>query len=100
MKNVSLGHVTAKGIEFEGIYYSCHLAIYEDWFDTARVEGDWKILIVYDSSDQELIEIFHTLSQKWVVARRISSSATQGPQHARHEDFHESVDECIKLGER
>lgn len=40
--------VTAKGIKFKGIYYTCDIAIRERWFEIARNKGGWKVRIKYD----------------------------------------------------
>lgn len=51
------GTVTAKGIKFKGMYYSCEVAIKERWFETARNNGSWKVLISYDSRNMNSIYI-------------------------------------------
>lgn len=40
--------VTHRGIYYKGLYYSCELAVREQWFVKARAEGRWKIPIAYD----------------------------------------------------
>jgi putative transposase len=40
--------ITKRGILFEGLLYSCELAIQENWFVNARVHGRQKILVAYD----------------------------------------------------
>ncbi len=40
--------VTAKGINFNELYYTCELAEKEKWFELARIKGNWKIPIRYD----------------------------------------------------
>ncbi|MFB5677423.1 hypothetical protein [Paenibacillus terreus] len=98
LRNVSLGLVTAGGIEFEGLYYSCPTAIYENWFDIARTEGDWKILVVYNSANNTTIEVFHTPSGKWILARNISGSAPASG-HGEHEHLHQSLHGLARAGE-
>jgi putative transposase len=40
--------VTELGICFQGVYYTCDLAIREQWFVKARLHGRWPISIAYD----------------------------------------------------
>lgn len=40
--------VTAKGIKFKGMLYSCETAIKESWFILARKDGTWKVEISFD----------------------------------------------------
>ncbi len=49
--------VTAKGIKFKGMYYSCELAIKERWFETARNNGSWRVIICFDSRNMDSIYI-------------------------------------------
>ena len=49
------GRVTAKGIQFKSMYYSCKLAIKEMWFDKARSQGRWKVDISYDPRNMNYI---------------------------------------------
>lgn len=49
--------VTAKGIKFKGMYYSCEMAVKERWFEIARNSGSWKLLICYDTRNMNSIYI-------------------------------------------
>ncbi len=40
--------VTTHGIRYQGMHYSCPLAIKEHWFERARQRGTWKVNISYD----------------------------------------------------
>lgn len=40
--------VTAKGIRFHGVHYSCSRAIEEHWFEKARQTHTWKVDISYE----------------------------------------------------
>ncbi|MBW4522821.1 MAG: transposase family protein [Scytolyngbya sp. HA4215-MV1] len=40
--------VTYRGIRFKGLFYSCDLALREQWFVRARERGSWKIDVAYD----------------------------------------------------
>ncbi|MBW4540402.1 MAG: DDE-type integrase/transposase/recombinase [Myxacorys chilensis ATA2-1-KO14] len=40
--------VTYRGIRFQGLFYSCDLALREQWFVRARERGGWKIDVAYD----------------------------------------------------
>ena len=49
--------VTEKGIEYEGLYYTCEEAEQEFWFAKAKATGRWKLPITYDPSSVEHIFI-------------------------------------------
>lgn len=59
------GHatVTAKGIKFEKVLYSCETAIQKSWFATARTEKSWKVDISYDPRNMNNIYI-HTKDEQ------------------------------------
>lgn len=40
--------VTYRGIYYQGLYYTCELALREQWFVKARAKGRWKIPIAYE----------------------------------------------------
>jgi len=42
------GSVTYRGIRFQGLFYSCDLALREQWFVRARERGSWKIDVAHD----------------------------------------------------
>jgi putative transposase len=48
--------VTYRGIRFQGLLYSCDLALREQWFVKARARGSWKIDVAYDP--RNLTEIY------------------------------------------
>jgi transposase InsO family protein len=43
--------VTAKGVSFKGLLYSSPFALKENWFQTARSEGSWRLTVSYDPRD-------------------------------------------------
>lgn len=47
--------VTAQGIQFKGMFYSCELAIQEQWFVRARKSGRWSMTASYDPRKPEVI---------------------------------------------
>lgn len=40
--------ITARGILFQKMHYSCETALKERWFEKARQKGNWKIEVSYD----------------------------------------------------
>jgi putative transposase len=40
--------VTESGIRHKGMYYSCELALQEQWFERARAFGSWKAPVAFD----------------------------------------------------
>ena len=51
--------VTAKGIRFKGLFYSCDSAKAENWFERARSAKTWSITVAYDSRDMANIYIWN-----------------------------------------
>jgi len=47
--------VTLRGIRFKGMFYSCELAIQEQWFVRARKSGVWTMTASYDPRKPEII---------------------------------------------
>ncbi|WP_051556554.1 Mu transposase C-terminal domain-containing protein [Alkalihalobacterium bogoriense] len=47
--------VTGKGIKFKNIYYSSNLALKEQWFVKARLNGSWKVDVTYDPRNMNYI---------------------------------------------
>lgn len=47
--------VTETGIAFRGRYYTCKRAMEERWFDKARQDGRWKVVVSYDPRDMDTI---------------------------------------------
>jgi hypothetical protein len=47
--------VTHQGIYYKGLYYTCELALREQWFVKARANGRWKISIAYDIRRLDII---------------------------------------------
>lgn len=49
--------VTARGIKFRHIYYSCEKAMQENWFGKARSQRSWKERISYDPRNMNFVYI-------------------------------------------
>ena len=47
--------VTPKGIRFKGMYYSCERALLEQWFEKARVYGQWTVPVSFDPRSTDVI---------------------------------------------
>jgi hypothetical protein len=50
--------VTPKGIKFIDRFYSCPIAIREQWYDRAAVSGEWKLPISFNPFNPEIIVFF------------------------------------------
>jgi len=51
--------VTAKGIRFKGLFYSCDRAVRESWYEKARIKRTWQVKISYDSRDMANIYVWN-----------------------------------------
>ena len=49
--------VTEKGIRFQGLYYTCSIAVQEKWYEKSRIEGHSIIPIRYNSSSVKWIYV-------------------------------------------
>lgn len=47
--------VTRNGILFQGLHYTCDLALREQWFVRARERGGWRIPVAYDPRRLDMI---------------------------------------------
>lgn len=43
--------ITARGINFLDMYYSCSMAISKKWYEQAQLHGESQITILYDATD-------------------------------------------------
>ena len=57
--------VTAKGIRFRGLFYSCDRAKAEMWFEKARSKKTWSITVSYDPREMTNIYIWDTDAKKY-----------------------------------
>ena len=57
--------VTAKGIRFKGLFYSCDRARTENWFERARSAKTWAITVTYNPRDMENIYIWNADSKQY-----------------------------------
>ncbi|MBY6271212.1 MAG: DNA-binding protein [Bacillaceae bacterium] len=61
--------VTPNGIRFQGMYYSCRLAVEEKWFVQARLKGNWKVDVSYDPRCVNTIYLRHPDGRNYDVCR-------------------------------
>jgi hypothetical protein len=79
--------VTYRGIRFEGLFYSCDLALKEQWFIRARERGSWRITIACDP--RKLDTIYLRLED----GRRIEPCyLVDAEKTFRGRDWYEAVD--------
>jgi hypothetical protein len=57
MLQVGRARVTPRGIRLNNIYYSCSLAIHEQWYEKAYTHGNWKVKAQYNPEDSSKIYI-------------------------------------------
>lgn len=51
----NIATITFRGICFQGMYYSCNLAIKEQWFVKAKQSGSWTHVVSYDPRKVDII---------------------------------------------
>ncbi|MBP2659706.1 MAG: Integrase catalytic region [Firmicutes bacterium] len=65
----ALARITARGIKFQGMYYSCDRAIKELWFEQARHNGSWSVDVSYDPRNMNSIYLRHDSGRSFDVLR-------------------------------
>lgn len=83
--------VTARGIKFKNMYYSCERAVKEFWFERARQNGGWKITFSYDPRNMNYIYLRYDGGRNFDKCRLLESQT-------RYMD--KTFDEIINLLER
>jgi hypothetical protein len=61
--------VTARGIRFKGLFYSCERAKSENWFEKARSTKTRTITVAYDSRDMANIYVWNVDSKQYEACR-------------------------------
>jgi len=79
--------VTARGIYYKGLYYTCELALREQWFVKARMQGRWKVSIAYDPRSLDIIYLRLNESRHLEVCQ-----LTEADQRFKGRDWHEVID--------
>jgi putative transposase len=80
--------VTARGIHFQDeLYYTCSLAMKENWFPRARLKGDWRIEIAFDPRTTDYIYL--PLNGGLGLER---CELTPASKHLRGRDWYEVMD--------
>jgi hypothetical protein len=79
--------VTYRGIRFQGLLYSCDLALREQWFVRARERGTWRIPVAYDPRRLENIYLRLDDDQRLERCQLVEAEKT-----FRGRDWYEAVD--------
>lgn len=80
--------VTPRGIHLgEGLYYTCDLAVREDWFTKARAHRSWKVEVSYDPRAIDTIYLQIKGSKEFEVCRLVERNRV-----FRGRDLYEVVD--------
>ncbi len=79
--------VTHQGIYYQGLNYTCELALREQWFVKARANGRWKIPIAYDPRRLEIIYLRLDDGRRLEACQLIETQKTFIKR-----DWHEALD--------
>lgn len=79
--------VTERGIRFEKLFYTCELALSEQWFVKARVGKSWKIPIAYDPRNLNTIYLRLDNSKRVEACKLLDTCKT-----FKERDWYEAVD--------
>jgi putative transposase len=80
--------ITPQGIHFGGeLYYTCDLALREGWFERARIRGNWKIEIAYETRSMDYIYLPLNGGTRLEVCH-----LTPAARHLIGRDWHEVTD--------
>lgn len=80
--------VTEKGIRFAGLYYTCELAVQEQWFVRAGETGSWKIRIAHDPRTRGRIYLRLDNGKRMETCYLLEADKT-----FRERDWYEATDE-------
>lgn len=84
--------VTERGIRFEKLFYTCELAVREQWFVKARVGKTWKIPVAYDPRNLDTIYLRLEYSRRVEVCKLLDTCNT-----FKGRDWYEAVDYWTSL---
>nr|WP_320146316.1 Mu transposase C-terminal domain-containing protein [uncultured Anaeromusa sp.] len=80
--------VTARGILFKKMHYSCEIALKNRWFEKARQKGTWKIEVSYDPRIMSPIYIRSENGREYEVCRLLDKDLRfQGMSLSEVEDL-------------
>ncbi|AFZ11597.1 Integrase catalytic region [Crinalium epipsammum PCC 9333] len=79
--------VTPKGIRCHKLLYTCDLALQQQWFVKARVQGSWKVKVAYDPRQLEQIYLRLNNNNQIVTCHLLPCSKTFSGR-----DWHEAID--------
>ncbi len=75
--------ITERGIRFHGMYYTCDMAISEQWYEQARTAGVRMVTAAYDPRNAAFIYIIASRDKAPIECRLLSQEETySGLQHA------------------
>ncbi|WP_224958696.1 Mu transposase C-terminal domain-containing protein [Geomonas subterranea] len=91
--------VTEKGIYFKKMYYTCDLALREQWYVKARVKGRWTVTISYDKRKADVIYLINK-DKTFEPCKLVDADARfEGASVEEVEDFFEIQDIKSKVHE-
>jgi len=79
--------VTYRGISYRGLFYTCELAVREQWFVKVRMEGRWKVQIAYDPRRLDIIYLCQNGGNQMEVCHLLPISGTFATS-----DWHSAMD--------
>ena len=68
--------ITERGIEFNGLYYTCQEAVDEEWFATARTKGRYAVTVIYDPTCVDHIYVTTEDDRKLITCSLLERSAS------------------------
>ncbi len=79
--------VTADGIKFKKLLYTCEKAIREEWYLKANIKGSWKVNISYDPRNMNNLYIWNVGSSEFEICNLAPSQKNYYNQDLNELDY-------------
>lgn len=79
-----IGRVTDSGIIFKDLYYSCDTAIKDHWYERARSQGSWDVLIIFNENSLDRVLLIEPHRNQQVVCNIIQQNSVSGEKLERY----------------
>ncbi len=86
MNEIGIGRVTERGIVFNELHYSCDVAIKHQWFEKARTEGEWMVIVISVKSNLEKILLIEPFSKMLLVCNVIQPNSVSAVKLEKYFD--------------
>ncbi|TKH84329.1 Mu transposase C-terminal domain-containing protein [Bacillus cereus] len=94
--SIDVGRVSAEGIKYKNMRYTCAKAIQEHWFEKARNKG-WKIRVLFDPRNMTFIYIKDESKESYIACEMDKTSVYYGKSLSEIEYLQKTERELKKI---